>query len=116
MKTLGIIDRMKRLKKKHRFFLNPYKDTAFTKCPRCETKTKLRKFPLVIHINPNQLFTLNKICRYCPNCDLIIAKQSEIELLMTGCFENANPEIIENEYLVIGTVERMFHTSFCVSL
>ena len=39
----------------HRFFLNPYEDMAFTKCPKCEAKTKVRKFPLVIHIEPTQL-------------------------------------------------------------
>ena len=34
---------------RHYFFLNPYEDAAFTRCPKCETKTMVRKFPLVIH-------------------------------------------------------------------
>lgn len=50
-------------KEKHRFFLRPYEDAAFTKRPKCESKTKLRKSPLVIHIEPGQLFVLNKHCR-----------------------------------------------------
>ena len=92
--------------KKHRFFLNPYVDCAFTKCPKCETKTKIRKFPLVIHIEPQQLFFLNKKCKYCTNCDLIIVKKQEIESLIAAGLNQSHPEIIENNYLVMGTIER----------
>lgn len=93
-------------RRKHYFFLNPYKDAAFTKCPKCENNTKIRKFPLVIHIDPQQLLLLNKKCRYCVKCDLIIAKKSELESLMAACFEQPMPEIIGNNYLVMGVAER----------
>ncbi len=96
----------KNLKKRHRFFLNPYNDCAFTKCPKCEIKTKIRKFPLVIHIEPQQLLLLNKQCKYCTNCDLIIAKKQEIEPLMAVSFSQSNPKIIGNNYLVMGTVDK----------
>jgi hypothetical protein len=92
--------------RRHYFFLNSYNDAAFTKCPKCETKTKVRKFPLVIHIEPQQLFVLNKKCRYCTSCDLIIARKSEVESFMAACFEERNLEIIGNKYLVIGTLEK----------
>ena len=68
--------------KKHYFFLNPYDDCAFTKCPKCDSKTYLRKFPLVIHVEPEQLCILNKNCKYCTKCDLIITKKSEIEAVI----------------------------------
>lgn len=93
-------------KRRHYFFLNPYQDAAFTKCPKCETKTKIRKFPLVIHIDPQQLFLLNKQCRYCTRCDLIIARKSELKSLMAAAFEKLNPQIIGNDYLVMGVAER----------
>ena len=93
-------------RRKHYFFLNPYEDAAFTKCPKCENNTKIRKFPLVIHIDPQQLLLLNKKCRYCVECDLIIAKKSELESLMVACFEQPMPEIIGNNYLVMGVAER----------
>lgn len=104
----GKIDKRSKanLKTRHRFFLSPYKDIAFTKCPKCDGKTKLRKFPLVIHIEPKQIFVLNKNCRYCTGCDLIIAKRVEVEGLMANCFEKVNPEIVGNEYLIFGTVEK----------
>jgi len=91
---------------RHYFFLNPYRNVAFTKCPRCQTKTLVRKFPLVIHIEPRQIFILNKQCRYCTRCDLIIARKSEIETLMTVCFEEKNPEIVGNDYLIMSTLEK----------
>ena len=93
-------------KPNHYFFLNPYNDAAFTKCPKCQGKTKIRKFPLVIHIEPEQLMFLNKLCRYCPACDLIITRKSDVESLMVACFEKRNPEIIGNDYLVIGVANR----------
>lgn len=90
----------------HRFFLNPHEDMAFTKCPKCESKTMVRKFPLVIHIEPGQLFVLNKQCRYCVGCDLIIARRSDVESLMAAAFESRDPAIIGNEYIVVGTLPR----------
>ncbi|MCC5605014.1 hypothetical protein [Nostoc favosum] len=96
----------KTIKKRHRFFLNSYSDCAFTKCPKCDSKTKLRKFPLVIHIEPKQLFLLNKQCKYCPSCDLIIAKKQEIEPLMAATFVQTNPQIVGNNYVVMGTVDK----------
>ena len=89
--------------KRHKFFLNPYSDCGFTKCPKCEYPTKIRKYPLVIHIEPQQLLILNKKCKYCPNCDLIIAKKQEIDSTLTL---GLNTQLEQNNYLVIGTVER----------
>src|SRR4030043_250135 len=93
-------------RRKHYFFLNPYEDAAFTRCPKCNANTKIRKFPLVIHIDPQQLLLLNKKCRYCIKCDLIIARKSELESLIVTCFEQPMPEIIGNNYLVMGVAER----------
>ena len=94
------------MKKRHYFFLNPYEDCAFTKCPKCDAKTKVRKFSLVIHIDPHQMLLLYKQCKYCPSCDLIITKQSELEHLLATGFSQINSNIIGNNYLVIGTVDR----------
>jgi len=100
------IDGIKSERRRHYFFLNPYEDAAFTKCPKCESKTKIRKFPLVIHIDPEQLLILNKKCRYCVNCDLIIVKKSKLESLMAASFEESKPEIVGNNYFVMGVAER----------
>jgi len=99
-------DALRHKRRRHYFFLNPYEDCAFTRCPKCDNRTKIRRFPLVIHIEPRQLLLLNKQCRYCPGCDLIIAKKAQLESLMATSFERSRPEIIGNEYLVIGVLDR----------
>lgn len=90
----------------YRFFLNPYKDARFTNCPQCANRMHQRKLPLFIHVDPMQPVTLNKTCRYCPNCDLLIAHRNEIEDLLARIFTARKPEIVGNDYLVIGTVDR----------
>jgi hypothetical protein len=101
-KGLGITENPE----KYYLFLNPYEEYRFTKCPKCDKKTKIRKFPLVISINPGALFLLNKSCKFCEKCQLIITRKREVEGLMAFKFSSVNPEIIGNDYLVIGTLER----------
>jgi hypothetical protein len=91
---------------RYRFFLNPYTDVRFTTCPQCRAKTSQRKLPLVIHIDPMQLVALNKTCRYCTHCDLLIAHQDELEAWLAAFFTENRPEIVGNDYLVLGTEDR----------
>jgi hypothetical protein len=88
------------------FFLNPYADMAFTRCPKCEARTKQRKLPLAIHIEPRTFCVLNKTCRFCPGCELVIARQSEREALLISVFEDQRTRIEPGDYLVIGTLDR----------
>lgn len=90
---------------RYRFFLNPYRDERFTTCPRCGYKSRTRKFTLVIHVNPIYPVTLEKICRYCYHCDLVIAHQDQLEERLAAHFTAYNREIIGNDYLVIGTLD-----------
>ena len=91
---------------RYRFFLNPYRDVRFSKCPQCSNKMGQRKLPLFIHIDPGQPLLLNKTCRYCYHCDLLIAHQDELDEIITRAFTDLNPEIVGNQYLVIGTLDR----------
>jgi hypothetical protein len=93
----------KKPQKRHKFFLNPYSDCAFTKCPKCDLPTKVRKYPLVIHVEPKQVLLLNKKCKYCPSCDLIIAKKQEIESFLAF---SLNRQLNSDDYLVMGTIDR----------
>lgn len=100
---------MKRLgkqKPRFKFILNPHSDVRFTRCPTCQGKTKQRKLPLLIHVDPMQLIALNKTCRYCPSCDLLIAHKDEIEAFLAAFFDQSKPEVLGNDYLVLGTLDR----------
>ncbi|ACB54487.1 hypothetical protein cce_5141 [Crocosphaera subtropica ATCC 51142] len=88
------------------FMLNPYPDQRISRCPLCEKKTRQRKKPLLIHVDLNQLVALNYTCRYCLDCDLLIGHKHEIEHLLTEWFRQDAPEIIGNNYLILGTVDK----------
>lgn len=65
-----------------------------------------RKVPLVIHVDPLHLVALNYTCRYCSECDLLIAHKHEVEHVLTGLFLQYDPQAVGNEYLVLGTLEK----------
>lgn len=49
---------------------------------------------------------LNKTCRFCPTCELLIGRKRDIEPLLAAAFSERRPEIVGNRYLVIGTLDR----------
>jgi len=98
--------RFGKLPPRYRFFLNPYSDLRFTKCPICGNTTKQRKVPLVIHVEPRSMLSIHKTCRYCPTCDLLIAHQDEVEAQLVVFFTQHDPARIGNAYLGLGTQER----------
>jgi hypothetical protein len=100
------IPRLGKQPPRYTFFLNPYADVRFTKCPKCSSKAKQTKLPLVIHVDEGGIIAVNRTCRYCPGCDLLIAHQDEIEANLAALFEMRAPEVIGNDYLVVGTLDR----------
>ena len=91
----------------YKFFLNPYADVRFTSsCPNCCSKTKQRKLPLAIHVSDCGMVILNKTCRFCTACELVIGHQDEIEGYLTQLFAESEPDVIGDGYFVVGTVER----------
>jgi len=77
-------------------------------CPQCEKKMHQRKVPLFIHVDPLIPVVLGYTCRYCPDCDLLVAHQDEIENLLAQFLVNIAPNALGNDYMVLGTVERDF--------
>jgi hypothetical protein len=90
----------------YRFILNPYTDARFSRCPMCEQKMHQHKGLLFIHVDPFDPIVLGYTCRYCPDCDLLIAHQDQIEALLANHFAELDSSVIGEDYLVIGTVER----------
>jgi hypothetical protein len=100
---------LKRLGKqppRYRFLLNPFRDRRYAICPNCDERTLLRKVPLVVHVDPINPVAINKSCRYCTACDLLIAHQDEVEHELAALFSKRAPELAGNRYLVIGTLDR----------
>ena len=95
------------LPKRHTFFLNPYTEYRFTKCPQCDQPAKMRKRSFVIDINHTVMLNFNMTTRYCPACDLIIMHQDILEdYLVRICEMQGSPQLIGKDYLVLGTLDR----------
>ena len=90
------------------FVLNPHVETRVSTCPACDQRMHQRKVPLFIHVDPKIPVILGYTCRYCPDCDLLVAHQDQIEDLLARMFAERDPSVIGNDYLVVGTVERAF--------
>ena len=93
------------------FYLNPHDEYKWTRCPKCDNKTKVRKFCLMIHYEEksakfHRMVSLNKSCKYCPYCDLIIAQKSEIDYFMDMAITSFGKRFKPESYLVFGTLPR----------
>lgn len=99
-------DRIGGLPPRYAFALNPFVDMRVSKCPLCNRPTHLRKFALLIHIDQFGSLVIGKTCRYCTPCELIVAHQNELEAELAHGLERIAPEVVGNEYFVIGTVDK----------
>ncbi|OIO24555.1 hypothetical protein AUJ13_02355 [Candidatus Micrarchaeota archaeon CG1_02_49_24] len=95
----------RKMKERYYFFLNPYPDCAFSKCPKCDHATKIKKLPLTIAIKKRKMIlNLNKTCRFCQSCELLIARKKEIEQILSADFDK---KISEKDYFIMGTTEKL---------
>jgi len=94
-------DRLGALPPRYAFILNPHADTRFTKCPRCEARTNLRKFSLVVHLEGFGLVILGKTCRLCLRCETLVAQKAELDKLLNTLVTVSVPD-----YVVLGTADR----------
>jgi hypothetical protein len=91
---------------RYSFLLNPYVRERFTRCPSCNTPTRIRKLPLVIHLEHAKgprLVLLNKSCRLCLLCETLIVHHDELRRVMIPAGQSA---VEEPEYIVLGTIDR----------
>jgi hypothetical protein len=90
---------------RYSFVLNPDRRERFTRCPRCAASTRIRKIPLVVHVDdPDgpRLVLLNKSCRLCLGCETLVVDQAELELVITAGLS----AVQQPRYVVLGTIDR----------
>src|SRR3982751_5180634 len=96
--------RMGALPPRYSFVLNSQVRERFTKCPSCAAATRIRKLPLVVHVeHPGgpRLVLLNKTCRLCVICETLIVDRVELEsVIIDGGFSATTG------YVVLGTIDR----------
>jgi hypothetical protein len=99
-------DRIGKLPPRYSLLMNRYTDVRVSKCPKCNRPTHLRKFALLVHIDKWGPTALGKTCRYCTPCEMVVVHQDELETELTLAFERLAPEVVGNDYVVIGTMDR----------
>jgi uncharacterized C2H2 Zn-finger protein len=102
LKLANSKSRMGALPPRYAFVLNTYADAGFTKCPRCEAKTRVRKLSLVIHVDQCGLLLLGKTCRLCLACETLVAHQADLDKLIGAVVRGA----VCPKYVVLGTMDR----------
>jgi hypothetical protein len=98
--------RMGALPPRFSFVLNPHVGEKFTKCPGCDARTRIRKLPLVIHVehvDGPRLVLLNKTCRLCALCETLVVDRAELDHVIIASQLSA---LRPPEYVVLGTVDR----------
>ena len=99
------LPRLGALPPRYSFVLNPHIRTKFTKCPRCNAPTRLRKLALLIHVEHPagaRLAILGKTCRLCVECEMLIAHEADISQLLVAF--GLAPGGGSPSYVVLGTV------------
>ena len=99
-------ERIGKLKPRYSFLLNPYSDIRLSKCPMCEKPTHPRKFALFVHVHGWGPLLMGLTCRYCTRDELIIVHQDELEAQLADKFATLAPNVVGNDYLVVGTVDK----------
>lgn len=91
-------------------FLNPSIQRRYTRCPRCDKTTQLRRLGFVFHLESCGLVTVGATSRICSPCKLIILHQDVVEdslsLMFPENFDQFGPEERLQYYTPIGTLHR----------
>ena len=95
-----------KLPPRYSFMLNPHAEVRISNCPKCRKATYSRKFALFVHVDEWGPMALGKTCRYCSRCEMVMAQRAELETELARNFSRIAPQVIGNDYLVLGTVDK----------
>ena len=98
--------RIGKLPRRYSLLLNSHAEVRLSKCPKCQKVTHLRKFALFVHIDQWGPMVLGKTCRYCSRCEMVMVHRAELEEELARGFSQRAPQVIGNDYLVLGTMEK----------
>jgi Zn-finger nucleic acid-binding protein len=98
--------RIGKLPPRYSLLLNSHAEVRLSKCPKCQKVTHLRKFALFVHIDEWVPMALGKTCRYCSRCEMVMVQRAELEAELARGVSQRAPQVIGNDYLVLGTMEK----------
>ncbi|MFT4639886.1 MAG: hypothetical protein ACI8T1_003211 [Verrucomicrobiales bacterium] len=84
--------------------INPFQH-RFSRCLYCEGRTQIRKFALLIHVDPKGLFPTRITCKYCRPCGLVIVHKHELEAILRDALAQVSPDQVHSPFFIIGTID-----------
>jgi hypothetical protein len=98
--------RIGKLPPRYSLLLNSHAEVRLSKCPKCQKVTHLRKFALFVYIDKWVPMALGKTCRYCSRREMVMVQRAELEAELARGVSQRAPQVIGNDYLVVGTMEK----------
>ena len=92
---------------KYRFSLHTGPRTGQIHCPRCDGLTRPRVLPLALYVDACRTVSVETICRYCRDCDLVTAYREDIDVGLAEKVFSADPSAAGAPYLVLGTFDEV---------
>ena len=91
----------------YRFSLHTGPRTGQIHCPACEGPTRPRVLPLAIYVDASRTVSVETLCRYCRDCDIVTAFREDIDAGLAEHFLVTDPSVIGSPYLVLGTFDEV---------
>ena len=91
---------------RYTLFLNPYSDQQFHHCPRCGQQTHKRNRVLIVQSGRELVAPVMAECRYCADCDLLIAHRDEIEATLREMPMPEGEAAVGETMTIVGTLDR----------
>jgi hypothetical protein len=63
--------------------------------------------PLAIYVDADRTVSIDTVCRYCRECDLVTAFRDDIDAGLAEHYIVADPSVIGAPYLVLGTFDEV---------
>jgi hypothetical protein len=91
----------------YRFNLHTGPRAAQIACPVCNGLTRPRVLPLAIYVDADRTVSVETICRYCRECDLVTAYRDDIDSGLAAHFLVVDPSVIGAPYMILGTFDEV---------
>ena len=91
----------------YRFSLHTGPRTGQIRCPVCDGLTRPRVLPLAIYVDADRTVSVETVCRYCRECDLVTAYRDDIDAGLAEHFLVTDPSVVGAPYLVLGTFDEV---------
>ncbi len=94
----------------YRFSFHCGRKDGEIRCPACNGATHPHPLPLAVYLDAERTVSVDTMCRYCRDCDLITAYREDVDAGLAEHFHMNDPSsdssVAGPPYLVLGTFDQ----------